>query len=76
MSGLVAVGGAALVAATVALSGRSAFYLLPIIWGLYGVRVAEGTRQPLLADAAGVAVLLLGSLVVTMLLMRVIRPGK
>ncbi len=76
MSGLVAVGGAALVAATVALSGRSAFYLLPIIWGLYGVRVAEGPRQPLLADAAGVAVLLLGSLVVTMLLMRVIRPGK
>jgi hypothetical protein len=40
------------------------------------VRVAEGPRQPLLADAAGVAVLLLGSLVVTMLLMRVIRPGK
>jgi hypothetical protein len=76
VSGLVAVGGAALVAATVALSGRSAFYLLPIIWGLYGVRVAEGTRQPLLADAAGVAVILLGSLVVTMLLMRVIRPGK
>jgi hypothetical protein len=76
MSGLVAVGGAALVAATVALSGRSAFYLLPIIWGLYGVRVAEGPRQPLLADAAGVAVILLGSLVVTMLLIRVIRPGK
>jgi hypothetical protein len=72
MSGLVAVGGATLLAATVALSGRSTFYLLPIIWGLYGVRVAEGTRQPLLSDAAGVAVLLLGSLAVTMILMRLI----
>ncbi len=72
MSGLVAVGGATLLAATVALSGRSALYLLPIIWGLYGVRVAEGTRQPLLSDAAGVAVLLLGSLAVTMILMRLI----
>ena len=76
MSGLAAVGGATVIAATVCLSGRSAFYLLPIIWGLYGVRVAEGTRQPLLSDAAGVAVLLLGSLVITMLLLRVIRQEK
>jgi hypothetical protein len=76
VSGLVAVSGATALAAAVALSGRSAFYLLPIVWGLYGVRVAEGTRQPLLSDAAGVAVLLLGSLAVTMLLLRVIRPAK
>jgi hypothetical protein len=73
MSGLVAVGGASLIAATVALSGRSAFYLVPIVWGLYGVRVAEGVRQPLVSDAAGVAVLLLGSLAVTLVLMRLIK---
>jgi hypothetical protein len=73
MSGLVAVGGASLIAATVALSGRSAFYLAPIVWGLYGVRVAEGVRQPLVSDAAGVAVLLLGSLAVTLVLMRLIK---
>jgi len=60
-------------AASVALSGRSAFYLAPIVWGLYGVRVVEGVRQPLLSDAAGVAVLLLGSLAVTLVLMRLIK---
>jgi hypothetical protein len=72
VTGLAAIGCATLVAAAVALSGRSAFYLVPIIWGLYGARVAEGTRQPLISDAAGVALLLLGSLAVTMLLLRAI----
>jgi hypothetical protein len=72
VTGLAAIGGATVLAATVALSGRSAFYLAPIIWGLYGARIAESARQPLVADAAGIAVLLLGSLAITMLLMRVI----
>lgn len=73
-TGLAAVGGATLLAATVALSGRSAFYLAPIIWGLYGVRIAETTRQPLLADAAGLAMLVLGSLALATLVVHVIRP--
>ncbi|MFN9543512.1 MAG: hypothetical protein ACK59B_10060, partial [Alphaproteobacteria bacterium] len=73
---LAAGGGATGIAASGSLSGRCAFYRLTMIRGLYGVRVAEGTRQPLLSDAAGVAVLLLGSLVVTMLLLRFIRQEK
>lgn len=72
MTGLGAIGGATLIAGTVALSGRSAFYLAPIIWGLYGVRIAEAARQPLISDAAGLAVLALGSLVVAMFIVRVI----
>ncbi len=72
VTALAAIGGASIIAASVAVTGRSAFYLAPIVWGLYGVRVAESVRQPLVSDAAGVAVLLLGSLAVTMVLMRLI----
>ena len=61
---------------SVAVAGRSAFYLAPIVWGLYGVRIAESARQPVVADAAGVAILLLGSLAVTLVLLRLTRSAK
>lgn len=73
VTGLVAVGGATLIAGAVAVCGRSGFYLAPIIWGLFGVRVAESTRQPLIADAAGLAVLALSGLVVAIFAQRMFR---
>jgi hypothetical protein len=76
MSALAAIGGAAIIAASVAVAGRSAFYLAPIVWGLYGARIAESARQPLVSDAAGVAILLLGSLAVTLVLLRLTRLAK
>lgn len=76
LSALAAIAGAAIIAASVAVAGHSAFYLAPIVWGLYGVRIAESARQPQVADAAGVAVLLLGSLAVTLVLLRLTRLAK
>lgn len=73
VTGLVAIGAATVVASAVAVYGRSAFYLAPIIWGLYGVRVAESSRQPLIADAAGLAVLALSGLVVAIVVLRMFR---
>ena len=76
MAALAAIGGAAIIASSVAVAGRSAFYLAPIVWGLYGVRIAESARQPVVADAAGVAILLLGSLAVTLVLLRLTSLAK
>lgn len=73
LAGLLAIGLATMIAAGVAVSARSVSYLIPIIWGLYGVRVAEGARQPLIADAAGLAVLVLGGLVVAIFVVRAMR---
>jgi len=73
LTALCAITGAVVLAAAIALSGRSASYLAPIIWGLYGVRVAESARQPVVADAAGVAVLLLASLALILFVLRLIR---
>ncbi|WP_156767653.1 hypothetical protein [Candidatus Viadribacter manganicus] len=73
MIGYAAVGGATFIAAIVAVFGRSAFYLAPIIWGLLGVRAAESVRHSSIADAAGLAVLALGALALALLALWVFR---
>jgi len=57
---LAALGIVALVAISVSLRAKSAIYLLPIVWGLAAVYVAESADKPLVARvAAGAAVALL-----------------
>jgi len=76
ISALTAIGTAAIIAAAVCIAGRSAFYLAPIIWGLYGVHSAESARQPVVADAAGAAALLLGILALAAGVARLTRRTK